>query len=58
MTKIIEIKDLKKHFGKVHAVDGVSFDIEKGESFGFCPFIFPHVAKFYNYMQHPYRKFV
>jgi ABC-2 type transport system ATP-binding protein len=35
MAKIIEIKDLKKHFGRVHAVDGVTFDVDKGESFGF-----------------------
>jgi ABC-2 type transport system ATP-binding protein len=33
--KAIEIKGLKKYFGKVHAVDGVSFSVEKGETFGF-----------------------
>ncbi|MDO8507208.1 MAG: ABC transporter ATP-binding protein [bacterium] len=32
---VIQIKDLKKYFGKVKAVDGISFDIEKGEIFGF-----------------------
>jgi len=32
---VIKIKDLKKHFGKVRAVDGISFDVEKGEIFGF-----------------------
>jgi ABC-2 type transport system ATP-binding protein len=32
---IIEIKDLKKHFGKTKAVDGVSFSVKKGETFGF-----------------------
>ncbi len=41
---LLEAKDLKKHFstkglfsrkgGVVHAVDGISFDIEKGETFG------------------------
>jgi ABC-2 type transport system ATP-binding protein len=31
----ITIKNLKKHFGKVKAVDGISFEIEKGEIFGF-----------------------
>jgi ABC-2 type transport system ATP-binding protein len=33
--KAIEIKGLKKYFGKVHAVDGVTFSVEKGETFGF-----------------------
>lgn len=31
----IEVKNLKKYFGKVKAVDGVSFKVEKGEIFGF-----------------------
>ncbi|MDH4358794.1 MAG: ABC transporter ATP-binding protein [Candidatus Berkelbacteria bacterium] len=31
----IEVKNLKKHFGKVKAVDGISFEVEKGEIFGF-----------------------
>ena len=35
MEKIIEVKELKKHFGKVKAVDGISFSVEKGELFGF-----------------------
>ena len=30
----IEIKDLKKHFKEVKAVDGVSLKIKKGELFG------------------------
>lgn len=33
--KIIEVKNLKKHFGKVKAVDGITFDVKKGEVFGF-----------------------
>lgn len=32
---IIKIKDLKKHFGYIKAVDGISFDVEEGEVFGF-----------------------
>ncbi|RJO61929.1 ABC transporter ATP-binding protein [candidate division WS5 bacterium] len=32
---VIEIKDLRKYFGGVKAVDGVSFDVKKGEIFGF-----------------------
>lgn len=35
MANVIEIKGLKKYFGKTHAVDGVSFDVKKGEAFGF-----------------------
>jgi len=31
----IRVKDLKKHFGKTRAVDGISFEVEKGEIFGF-----------------------
>jgi len=38
MNPVIEIKDLKKHFnvaaGKNHAVDGVSFKIQKGRTMG------------------------
>ena len=32
---VIQVKDLKKYFGKTYAVDGVSFEVEKGEIFGF-----------------------
>ena len=32
---VIEVKNLKKHFGKVKAVDGISFNVRKGEVFGF-----------------------
>lgn len=31
----IEIHNLKKHFGLTRAVDGISFDVEDGEIFGF-----------------------
>jgi ABC-2 type transport system ATP-binding protein len=34
MPAILSVRDLKKHFGKVHAVDGVSFDVEDGICFG------------------------
>lgn len=35
MEKIIETEGLKKYFGKVKAVDGISISVEKGELFGF-----------------------
>lgn len=35
MVNVVRIKDLKKHFGKLKAVDGISFDVKKGEIFGF-----------------------
>lgn len=35
MKKVIEIKNLKKHFGEVKAVDDVSFSVEEGELFAF-----------------------
>lgn len=31
----IEVKNLKKYFGKVKALDGISFEVEAGEVFGF-----------------------
>ncbi len=32
--KAIEVKDLYKSFGEIHAVQGISFDVLKGEIFG------------------------
>lgn len=34
MDTIIEVKDLYRLFGDIHAVDGLSFDIQPGEVFG------------------------
>ncbi|HEC37144.1 MAG TPA: ATP-binding cassette domain-containing protein, partial [bacterium] len=31
---VIAIKDLKKFFGEVKAVNGISFEVHKGEVFG------------------------
>ncbi len=33
--KVIEVKNLSKHFGQFKAVDDISFDVKKGEVFGF-----------------------
>ncbi|MGB9749285.1 MAG: ABC transporter ATP-binding protein [Caldisericia bacterium] len=32
--KVIEVKDLKKYYGEIKAVDGISFYVEEGEVFG------------------------
>ena len=32
---VISVQNLKKHFGKTKAVDGISFEVEKGEIVGF-----------------------
>ena len=32
--KILSVKDLRKTYGGINVVDGVSFDVEKGEVFG------------------------
>ena len=32
-SKAIVVKDIVKHYGDVHAVDGVSFDVRSGEIF-------------------------
>jgi ABC-2 type transport system ATP-binding protein len=34
MTAVVEVRNLKKHFGKVHAVDGVSFTLEENRIYG------------------------
>lgn len=35
MENIIEIRELKKYYGDVKAVDGISFNVKKGELFSF-----------------------
>lgn len=35
MANAIIIKNFKKHFGKLHAVDGINLEVKKGEIFGF-----------------------
>jgi ABC-2 type transport system ATP-binding protein len=32
--KLLEVKDLVKHYGKVKAVDGISFSVQEGSCFG------------------------
>ena len=32
---IVSVRNLKKEYGDFTAVDGISFDIEQGEIFGF-----------------------
>jgi ABC-2 type transport system ATP-binding protein len=34
MTDIVVVEDLAKHYGHVHAVDGISFTVRQGEIFG------------------------
>ena len=31
---VIRVRDLHKSYGQLHAVDGVSFEVERGEVFG------------------------
>lgn len=35
MEQMVQVRGLKKYFGKVKAVDDISFSVEKGELFGF-----------------------
>lgn len=35
MDSVIRVEGLKKYFGDVKAVDDISFQVEKGELFGF-----------------------
>lgn len=35
MNQAIQVSGLKKYFGKVKAVDDISFSVQKGELFGF-----------------------
>ena len=35
MPGIIEAQDLRKKFGDINAVDGITFAVNKGEVFGF-----------------------
>lgn len=35
MAAVIEVQDLKKSYGKVEAVKGISFSVQEGEIFGF-----------------------
>jgi len=34
VTTVLEVRDLKKSFGGIHAVDGVSFEVNEGEILG------------------------
>ncbi len=35
MEAVIQVKGLKKHYGETKAVDGIDFQVERGEIFGF-----------------------
>ncbi|TYB30621.1 MAG: ABC transporter ATP-binding protein [Candidatus Mcinerneyibacterium aminivorans] len=35
MEKVIKIENLKKNFGNINAIDNISFNVAKGEMFGF-----------------------
>jgi len=32
---MIQVEDLRKSYGAIHAVDGISFEVPEGELFGF-----------------------
>jgi ABC-2 type transport system ATP-binding protein len=34
MTAIVSVRDLQKHYGDIHAVRGISFEVPEGEIFG------------------------
>ena len=34
MSTVISVKNLVKRYGKLSAVDGISFEVQKGEVFG------------------------
>ena len=34
MSAVLEVTDIKKNFGGISAVDGVSFDVREGEILG------------------------
>jgi len=34
MSAVLEVNDIKKSFGGIKAVDGVSFDVQEGEILG------------------------
>ncbi|HEV8229690.1 MAG TPA: ABC transporter ATP-binding protein, partial [Candidatus Limnocylindria bacterium] len=34
MAAAVEVTDLKKHYGAVRAVDGITFTVAEGEVFG------------------------
>ena len=35
MEPCVHVSDLRKSYGQVHAIDGVSFDVDYGKVFGF-----------------------
>ena len=45
MTDIIEVKDLKKSFGTLEAVKGISLSVEPGTTFGFLEVSFSEAIR-------------
>jgi ABC-2 type transport system ATP-binding protein len=35
MTTVVEVRELRKRYGEIEAVRGVSFSVREGETFGF-----------------------